>query len=84
MLASVVHNCYPPQAGFESGDCLKFAKRGADGREIIRRCSDKMAETLFAIDADYPAAQAKVKKAMAYVHECFGGSMKQVGNVLVA
>ena len=43
---------------------------------------EKMAETLFAIDADYPAAQAKVKKAMAYVHECFSGSMKHVKGVL--
>lgn len=39
---------------------------------------EKWAETLFAIDADYAAAQAKVKKAMAYVHECFAGSMQVV------
>lgn len=45
---------------------------------------EKMAETLFAIDADYPAAQAKVKKAMAYVHECFSGSMKRVKDVIEA
>jgi hypothetical protein len=37
-----------------------------------------MAETLFAIDADYPAALAKVKKAMGFVHECFDKSMKHV------
>jgi hypothetical protein len=43
---------------------------------------EEMAETLFAIDADYPAAQAKVKKAMTYVHECFAGSMKHVKGVL--
>jgi hypothetical protein len=43
---------------------------------------EKMAETLFVIDADYPAAQAKVKKAMTYVHECFSGSMKRVKSVL--
>jgi polysaccharide pyruvyl transferase WcaK-like protein len=43
---------------------------------------EKLAETLFAIDADYPAAQAKVKKAMAYVNECFSGSMKHVKSVL--
>lgn len=42
----------------------------------------KMAETLFAIDADYPSAQAKVKKAMAYVHECFGKSMQHVKGIL--
>jgi polysaccharide pyruvyl transferase WcaK-like protein len=45
---------------------------------------EKMAETLFAIDADYPAAQAKVKKAMAYVHECFAGSMTHLKSVLTA
>lgn len=44
----------------------------------------KMAETLFAIDADYPGAKAKVKKAMAYVHECFGKSMHHVQAVLKA
>jgi len=43
---------------------------------------EKMAETLFAIDADYPAAQGKVKKAMAYVHECFGKSMQHVKGIL--
>ena len=43
---------------------------------------EKLAETLFAIDADYPAALAKVKKAMAYVNECFSGSMKHVKSVL--
>jgi hypothetical protein len=43
---------------------------------------EKVAETLFAIDADYPAAQAKVKKAMAYVNDCFSGSMKHVKSVL--
>jgi hypothetical protein len=43
---------------------------------------EKILETLSGIDADYPAAQAKVKKAMAYVHECFSGSMKHVKGVL--
>ena len=42
----------------------------------------KMAETLFAIDADHAAAQAKVKKAMTYVHQCFAGSMKHVQGLL--
>jgi hypothetical protein len=37
-----------------------------------------LANTLFAIDADYAAAQAKVRKAMGYVHECFARSMKHV------
>jgi hypothetical protein len=43
---------------------------------------EKVAETLFAIDGDYPAAQAKVKKAMAYVNECFSGSMKHLKSVV--
>ena len=44
----------------------------------------KMAETLFAIDADYPGALAKVKKAMAFVHECFGRSMQVVKKIIKA
>jgi hypothetical protein len=43
---------------------------------------EKMAETLFAIDADYPAAREKVKKAMAFVHQHFADSMKVVGRIL--
>jgi hypothetical protein len=43
---------------------------------------DLWADTLFAIDADYAAAQAKVKKAMAYVHECFGRSMQTVRKLI--
>jgi polysaccharide pyruvyl transferase WcaK-like protein len=71
---------------FHSPKCWMFKDIGLGEwlLEMDETPADKMAETLFAIDADYPAAQAKVKKAMAYVHECFGGSMKQVGNVLVA
>jgi hypothetical protein len=42
---------------------------------------EKMAEVLFAIDADYAAAQAKVRKAMAYVHDCFAGSMRRMGEL---
>jgi hypothetical protein len=45
---------------------------------------EKILETLSAIDADYPAAQAKVKKAMTYVHECFSGSMRRVRSILSA
>ncbi len=41
-----------------------------------------MAETLFAIDADYPAALAKVKKAMAFVHQRQADGMRVVGKVL--
>ncbi|MEW6306757.1 MAG: polysaccharide pyruvyl transferase family protein [Verrucomicrobiota bacterium] len=42
----------------------------------------KMADTLFAIHDDYPRALAKVKKAMAFVHQRFAGSMKVVGKLL--
>lgn len=45
---------------------------------------DLWADTLFAIDADYAGAQAKVKKAMAYVHECFGHSMQVVKEIIKA
>ena len=50
--------------------------------EMDETPASKMAETLFNIDADYPAAQSKVKKAMAYVNECFGRSMQQVKSIL--
>ena len=36
------------------------------------------------IDADYAGAQAKVKKAMSYVHECFGRSMQVVKGLIGA
>lgn len=42
---------------------------------------EKVAGTLFAIDAGYPAAQAKVEKAMDYVHGCFAASMRRVGGL---
>ena len=42
----------------------------------------KMAEILFAIDADYRAALAKVKKAMAFVHQRQAETMRTVGKVL--
>ncbi len=42
----------------------------------------KMAEILFAIDADYPAALAKVKKAMDFVHQRQAETMRAVGKVL--
>lgn len=44
----------------------------------------KMAEILFAIDADYPAAQAKVKKAMDFVHRGQAETMRVVSGLLPA
>ena len=69
---------------FHSPKCWMFKDIGLGGwlLEMDETPVEKMAETLFAIDADYPAAQAKVKKAMAYVHECFGKSMNHVKRTL--
>ncbi|MBE7497638.1 MAG: polysaccharide pyruvyl transferase family protein [Verrucomicrobiaceae bacterium] len=65
---------------FHSPKCWMFEDIGLPEwlLEMDETPVEKIAETLFAIDADYPAAQAKVKKAMAYVHQCFAGSMKHV------
>jgi polysaccharide pyruvyl transferase WcaK-like protein len=69
---------------FHSPKCWMFKDIGLGGwlLEMDETPVEKMTETLFAIDADYPAAQAKVKKAMAYVHECFGKSMNHVKRTL--
>jgi polysaccharide pyruvyl transferase WcaK-like protein len=69
---------------FHSPKCWMFQDIGLPEwlLEMDETPVEKMAATLFAIDADYPAAQAKVKKAMAYVHECFGRSMTHVQGVL--
>lgn len=69
---------------FHSPKCWMFKDIGLGEwlLEMDETPVEKMAETLFAIDADYSTAQAKVKKAMAYVHECFAGSMKHVKSAL--
>ncbi len=71
---------------FHSPKCWMFKDIGLPEwlLEFDTTSVDLWAETLFAIDADYPAAQAKVKKAMAYVHECFGRSMQHVKGLLNA
>ena len=71
---------------FHSPKCWMFKDIGLGEwlLEMDETPADKMAETLFAIDADYPAALAKVKKAMVYVHECFGKSMQHVKGILSA
>ncbi len=65
---------------FHSPKCWMFRDIGLPEwlLEMDETPVEKMVETLFAIDADYPAAQEKVKKAMAYVHECFGTSMARL------
>ncbi|MCF7784480.1 MAG: polysaccharide pyruvyl transferase family protein [Prosthecobacter sp.] len=69
---------------FHSPKCWMFKDIGLGDwlLEMDETPVEKMTETLFAIDADYPAAQGKVKKAMAYVHECFGKSMQHVKGIL--
>lgn len=69
---------------FHSPKCWMFQDIGLGEwlLEMDETPVEKIAETLFAIDADYAAAQAKVKKAMGYVHQCFGKSMKHVRTLL--
>lgn len=71
---------------FHSPKCWMFKDIGLPEwlLEMDETSVEKMAETLFAIDANYPAAQAKVKKAMGYVHECFGRSMQHVRKLISA
>lgn len=71
---------------FHSPKCWMFEDIGLGEwlLEMDETPVEKMAETLFAIDADYPAALGKVKKAMDYVHQCFAGSMKHVSGLLGA
>lgn len=69
---------------FHSPKCWMFKDIGLPEwlLEMDETPVEKMAETLFAIDADYSGALEKVKKAMAYVHGCFAGSMKHVKSVV--
>jgi len=71
---------------FHSPKCWMFRDIGLPEwlLEFDTTSVDLWAETLFAIDADYAGAQAKVKKAMAYVHECFTGSMQHVKKLIAA
>jgi polysaccharide pyruvyl transferase WcaK-like protein len=71
---------------FHSPKCWMFKDIGLPEwlLEMDETPVEKMAETLFAIDADYAGAQAKVNKAMAYVHECFGRSMQVVRKIIGA
>lgn len=69
---------------FHSPKCWMFGDIGLSDwlLEMDETPVGKMAETLFAIDADYAGAQKKVKKAMDYVHGCFGKSMQHVKSLL--
>jgi len=76
----IIHAC----SEFHSPKCRMFKDIGVPEwlLEIDETPVEKVAETLFAIDTDCAAAQAKVKKAMAHVHERFAGSMKHLKSVL--
>lgn len=69
---------------FHSPKCWMFQDIGLGDwlMEMDETPVEKMAETLFAIDADYTAAQAKVKTAINYVHERFAGSMRHISEIL--
>ena len=69
---------------FHSPKCWMFQDIGLSEwlLEMDETPVAKMAETLFAIDDDYPAALAKVKAAMTYVNDCFSGSMQRVKAML--
>jgi polysaccharide pyruvyl transferase WcaK-like protein len=69
---------------FHSPKCWMFEDIGLAEwlPEFDSTPASKMAEILFAIDADYPAALAKVKKAMNFVHQRQAETMRAVGKVL--
>lgn len=69
---------------FHSPKCWMFKDIGLGEwlLEFDETSAEKMAETLFQIEADYPAALGKVKKAMAFVHERQAATMKVVGSIL--
>jgi polysaccharide pyruvyl transferase WcaK-like protein len=69
---------------FHSPKCWMFEDIGLGEwlLEFDSTPASKMADTLFAIDADYPAAQAKVKKAMDFVHQRQAATMQVVKKIL--
>ena len=71
---------------FHSPKCWMFKDIGLPEwlPEFDSTPAEKMAEILFAIDADYPAALAKVKKAMDFVHQRQADTMKVVKGLLAA
>ena len=71
---------------FHSPKCWMFKDIGLGEwlPEFDSTPAEKMAEILFAIDADYPAALAKVKKAMDFVRQRQADTMRVVGGILAA
>jgi hypothetical protein len=69
---------------FHSPKCWMFADIGLSEwlLEFDSTPAAKMIDTLLAIEADYPAALAKVAKAMDFVHERQADTMRVVKNIL--
>ena len=71
---------------FHSPKCWMFKDIGLPEwlLEMDETPVEKMADTLLAIDADYAGAQAKVKKAMAFVHQRQAETMAVLRKALAA
>ncbi|WAC20284.1 polysaccharide pyruvyl transferase family protein [Luteolibacter sp. SL250] len=71
---------------FHSPKCWMFKDIGLEewAPEFDATPASKMFEILMGIHKDYPAAEAKVKKAMTYVHERFAAQMGQLKKVINA
>jgi polysaccharide pyruvyl transferase WcaK-like protein len=69
---------------FHSPKCWMFKDIGLPEwlLEFDSTPAEKMQETLFAIDADYPAALAKVEKAMRFVQQRQADTMRVVKDIL--
>ncbi len=71
---------------FHSPKCWMFKDIGLGEwlPEFDSTPAEKMAELLFAIDADYPAALARVRKAMDFVQQRQADTVRVVGGILAA
>jgi polysaccharide pyruvyl transferase WcaK-like protein len=71
---------------FHSPKCWMFQDIGLSEwlLEFDSTPLDKLTETLFAIEADYPTALAKVKRAMDFVHQRQADTMRVVKSILAA
>ncbi|MGC3972316.1 MAG: polysaccharide pyruvyl transferase family protein [Pirellulales bacterium] len=71
---------------FHSPKCWMFRDIGLPEwlLEFDSTPASKMLDTLLTIDADYPAAQAKVAKAMQFVHDRQKATMQTVAKVIGA
>lgn len=69
---------------FHSPKCWMFKDIGLEewAPEFDSTSAEKMFEILMGIHRDYAAAEAKVQKAMAYVHQRAQASMRELGKVI--